>query len=161
MAHNGIADWSGLFRTEQFEVTIGFAPLALTIFSAAMLTGRMIGDRPKVPHGVRLILSLGAGLSAAGLLLAVLTHSPHVALIGFASSGIGLSLAYPFIVSVVGKEGTMALAGVVTMSNLGTLTGPLILGALSDDLGIAFSIGFIGVLSIILGVVASRSALLK
>jgi MFS family permease len=161
MAHNGIADWSGLFLKEQFNVAAGFAPLALSIFSAAMLLGRMFGDRLKAAHGARLILSFGAGLSAAGLLLAVLAPSPNLALIGFASSGIGLSFAYPFIFSAVGKEGTMALAGVATMSNLGSLAGPLILGALSDYLGIAYSIGFIGVLSVIMGVVASRSILLK
>ena len=161
MAHNGIVDWSGLFLREQFDVAAGFAPMALAIFTATMLLGRLHGDRLKARHGARPVLAAGAALSAGGLLLAVWAPTPHLALAGFACSGIGLSLAYPFVFSAVGREGTVALAAVATMSNLGGLTGPLILGALSDRLGIEFSIGFIAMLSLVIAVVASRSSMLR
>ncbi|SNS83442.1 Fucose permease [Noviherbaspirillum humi] len=161
MSENSIADWSGVYLKEHFGVSDGFAPLALSTFTVMMLLSRLVGDRLKARHGARRLITLGAGLSAIGLFLSVFAPNPHVALVGFGLSGIGLSLVFPFILSAVGKEGPMALAGVATMSNVGGLAGPPVVGAMADHLGMQATIGFIGVLSIIISLVASRSSMLK
>lgn len=161
LASNGIADWGGIFLKEEFDVTAGFAPMALSVFTVMLLLGRLHGDRLKAQHSASRLVSAGASVSTGGLLLAVFAPTPYIALVGFACAGIGLSLVYPFVFSAVGKEGTMALAAVVTMSNLGGLAGPLVLGTLANYLGLQFAIGFIGLLSLVIAVIASRSVLLR
>lgn len=161
LVNNGVADWSGIFLKEEFDVTAGFAPLALSVFTVMLLLGRLRGDKLKARHGASLLLTAGGIVCAAGLLLAVFAPTPYFALAGFACSGMGLSLAYPFVISAVGKEGTLALAAVVTMSNLGGLAGPLVLGTIGDFLGMQSAIGFIGLLAIVIAVVASRAQLLR
>ena len=47
MSEGSIADWSGVFLKEHFDVTDGVAPLALTCFSAMMLISRLVGDKLK------------------------------------------------------------------------------------------------------------------
>jgi MFS family permease len=161
LSNNGIADWGGIFLKEEFHVAAGFAPLALSVFTVMLLLGRLQGDSLKAKHRASRLVSLGASVSAAGLVFAVFAPNPYLALVGFACSGMGLSLAYPFVFSAVGKQGAMALAAVATMSNLGGLAGPLVMGTLADYLGMQSAIGFIGLLSIVIAVVASKSVLLR
>lgn len=161
MSENSIADWSGVFLKEHFGVSAGFAPLALSAFTVMMLLARLAGDRLKGKHGARRLITTGAAVSAAGLFLAVFAPNPYVALVGFGLSGMGLSLVFPFILSAVGKEGPLALAGVATMANIGGLMGPPVVGTMADHLGMQVTIGFIGVLSIVISLVASRSSMLK
>ena len=161
MSQNSICDWSGVFLKEQFGVTDGFAPLALSAFTVMMLLCRLVGDKLKEKHGARRLISVGAGISAAGLFLAVLAPNPYLALVGFACSGMGLSLVFPFVFSAVGKEGPLALTAVATMCNIGGLMGPPIIGTMAGYLDMQAAIGFIGLLSILISLVAARSTLLK
>jgi MFS family permease len=161
LSENTIAVWSGMFLKEQFNVTAGFAPLALSAFTVMMLLSRLFGDKLKEQHGARRLIVAGAGISAAGLFLAVFASNPYLALAGFAGSGMGLSLVFPFIVSAVGKEGPLALTGVVTIINLNGVMGPPIVGTMADYLGMQATIGFVGLLSIVISLVAARSTMLK
>jgi MFS family permease len=161
LSENSIAVWSGMFLKEQFNVTAGFAPLALSAFTVMMLLSRLGGDKLKEKHGARRLIVAGAGISAAGLFLAVFAPNPYLALAGFACSGMGLALVFPFIVSAVGKEGPLALTAVVTITNLNGVMGPPILGTMADYLGMQATIGFVGLLSIVISLVAARSSMLK
>lgn len=161
MSENSIGDWSGVFLKEHFRVTDGFAPLALSAFTVMMLLSRLVGDKAKENYGAGRLISIGAAISAAGLFLAVLAPNPFVALAGFACSGMGLALVFPFVFSAVGKEGPLALAAVATMCNIGGLMGPPIIGTLADYLGMQVAIGFVGLLSILISLLAARSSLLK
>lgn len=161
MAEGSIADWSGVFLKDHFGVTDGFAPLALSCFSVMMLLTRLTGDKLKEKYGARTLVSRGAFISAAGLFFAVFASNPYFALVGFAIAGLGLALVFPFVFSAAGKEGPVALAGVATMAYSGSLTGPPVIGVLAHGLGMQAAIGFVGILSIVMAIVASRTALLK
>jgi MFS family permease len=161
LAESSVVVWSGLFLKEQFGVGAGFAPLALSAFTVTMLLARLVGDKLKDRHGARRLLMAGAGLSAAGLFLAVLAPNPCLALAGFACSGLGLALAFPLVVSAVGQEGPLALTVVLTITNLNGLIGPPVVGTIADHFGMQATIGFIGVISVAMALVAARPALLK
>lgn len=161
MSEGSIADWSGLFLKERFEVSDSFAPLAMSCFSLMMLATRMAGDRLRQAYSARSLLGAGAAISAAGLLFAVLTPSPYLALLGFACAGAGLALVFPFVFSAAGEQGPMALAGVATMSYSGSLMGPPIIGALAHGLGMQAAVGFIALLSVGIAFVALRAKALK
>ncbi|HEY8607836.1 MAG TPA: MFS transporter [Noviherbaspirillum sp.] len=160
MSENSIADWSGVFLKDHFGVSAGVAPLALSAFTVMMLVSRLFGDRLKERHGARRLVTMGATVSAGGLFLAVLAPNEWCALAGFACSGLGLALLFPFIFSAAGQQGAMASASVATMCHVGGLMGPPVIGTMADVLGMQVAIGFIGLLSLVIALVASRARML-
>jgi fucose permease len=126
-----------------------------------MLLARLFGDGSKEKHGAGRLITIGAGISASGLLFAALASNAYFALGGFACSGMGLALVFPFLLSAAGKEGPLAIAGVATMASMGGLMGPPVVGVMADWMGMQVTIGFIGVLSVVISLVATRSSLLK
>lgn len=161
MSEGSIADWSGVFLKDHFGVTDGFAPLALSAFSVMMLITRLKGDKLKEAFGARRMVSYGAIVSASGLFFAVFATHHYFALAGFAISGMGMALIFPFVFSAAGKQGPTALAGVATMAYSGTLMGPPVIGALAHGLGMQTAMGFVGLLSVAIAIVASKAAILK
>lgn len=161
IAEGSIADWSGIFMKDHFGVSDGFAPLSLAAFSTMMLVSRLMGDRLKTSHGAKVLVVGGALTAAAGLFFTVFVPNPFYALAGFAVAGIGLSLIFPFVFSAAGREGSVALAGVATMTYSGMLMGPPMLGAVAHSIGIEAGIGFKGLLGIVIAVVAARTRLLN
>ena len=160
IAEGSIADWAGIFMKDHFGVSDGFAPLSLLAFSTMMLLSRLVGDRLKARHGAKRLVSGGALLAAAGLFIATSAAGPLMALVGFAIAGVGLSLVFPFVFSAAGREGTVALAGVATMSYSGSLMGPPLLGAIAHGVGLQAAIGFVGLLAVVIAGVAARTRLL-
>ena len=161
IAEGSIADWAGIFMKDHFGVSDGFAPLSLLVFSTMMLVSRLAGDRLKEKHGAKRLVSGGALLAATGLLFASYAPGPLMALAGFGIAGIGLSLVFPFVFSAAGREGTVALAGVATMSYSGSLMGPPILGGIAHGVGLQAAIGFVGILAIMIAGVATKARLLR
>ncbi|HZW13425.1 MAG TPA: MFS transporter [Noviherbaspirillum sp.] len=161
MSEGSIADWSGVFLKDHFGVGDGFAPLALTAFSVMMLIARLGGDRLKERFTAHSLVRASASLAAAGLFFAVLAPNAYWALAGFGIAGLGLALVFPFVFSAAGKEGPVALAGVATMAYSGSLMGPPVVGTLAHGLGIQAAMAFVGGLSVVIAVVASRTAMLK
>lgn len=161
MSEGSVADWGGVFLKDHFGASDALAPLALSAFSLTMLVARLFGDRLKGMYGARRLVCLGAATSAAGLLFAVFAPNAWLALAGFAVGGLGLAVVFPFVFSAAGKEGPVALAGVATMAYSGSLLGPPTMGALAHALGMQAAIGFIGLLSVAIVIIAGRSALLR
>ena len=161
MSEGSIADWSGIFLKEQFHVTDGVAPLALSTFSMMMLAARLGGDRFKRHFGARRLVSGGAIVSAAGLFFAVLAPNAIFALAGFAAAGLGLALLFPFVFSAAGAQGPAALAGVATMAYSGSLIGPPVIGAIAQGAGMQAAMGFIGLLSVAIYILADKAAMLE
>lgn len=161
MSEGSIADWSGLFLKDEFGVADGSTPLALAAFSLMMLAARTAGDRLKESYGAQRLIVSGALLSAVGLLGAVCAPSASFAILGFAASGFGLAVVFPFVFSAAGKEGPVALAGVATMAYSGSLMGPPVIGMLAHYFGMDASIGAVGLLSLAIAMMAARTGLLS
>ena len=161
IAEGGIAGWSGIFMKDHFGVSDGFAPMSLVAFSTMMLLSRLVGDRLKAQHGAKVPIAAGSIMASLGLFFAIYAPSAYYALAGFALTGIGLSLTFPFVFSAAGREGSGALGGVATMTYSGTLLGPPMLGAIAYSVGIQAVIAFTGLLAIVIAVVASRTQLLR
>ena len=160
IAEGSIADWAGIFMKDHFSASDGFAPLSLAAFSTMMLLSRLVGDRLKTRHGAKILVIGGALLAAAGLFFAVFAPNQYYALGGFAIAGMGLALVFPFVFSAAGREGTVALAGVATMTYSGSLMGPPLLGGIAHTLGLKVAMGFIGVLALLIAAVTARTRLL-
>ncbi|HEY4541400.1 MAG TPA: MFS transporter [Noviherbaspirillum sp.] len=161
MSEGSVADWGGVFLKDHFNASDALAPLALAAFSITMLAVRLCGDRLKEKFGAHRLICAGASVSAAGLLFAVFAPNAYLALAGFAAAGFGIAVVFPFVFSAAGRQGPVALAGVATMAYSGSLVGPPVIGAIAHGLGMQAAIGFIGLLSVAIVVVANRTALLK
>lgn len=161
MAEGSIADWSGMFLKEHFQVTDGVAPLGLVCFSVMMLVSRLVGDKLKTRYGAQRLLTGGALVASVGLFFAVLSPNAYFALGGFAVAGLGMALLFPFVFSAAGAQGPVALAGVASMAYSGTLMGPPVIGGIAHFVGMQMAIGYVAVLSLIIALVASRTRLLK
>lgn len=161
MAQNAIADWSAMFMKAHFCVDDSVAPLALSIYTVTMLLSRLAGDRLKERFGARRLVAAGGTVAALGLLAAVCAPHLFIALGGFALVGVGLSLLFPFVFSAAGQQGVDGTAGVAGMCNIGVLAGPPLMGVIAQQLGMQGTMGFIGLLSLVIACVAAHSGLLK
>lgn len=161
VAEGSVGNWSILFMKDQFGASDAVAPLSLSAFTMMMLVSRSVGDRLKARHGARRLLCCGSLLAACGLGLAVFAPGVMAALAGFALAGLGLALVYPFVFSAAGREGSIALSGVATMTYAGGLMGPPMMGAMAEGLGLQAAIAAVGLLALAIAIVASRVRLLK
>ncbi|MFL9878142.1 MFS transporter [Herbaspirillum rhizosphaerae] len=161
IVEGSIADWSGLYMKDHMRAGDGGAPLAYAAFAGMMLLARLIGDRLKERWGARKVVGFGSLLAAAGVFVAVAAVNMPMAIIGFAVAGSGVAMVFPFIFSAAGRHGSIALAGVATLSYSGSLIGPPIVGFLAHGFGLQAGLAFIGVLCIAVAAAASRAVWLE
>lgn len=161
IVEGSIADWSGLYMKDHMHAGDGGAPLAYAAFAGMMLLARLVGDRFKERWGARKIVACGALLGSVGVFTAVAAPTIALAIIGFAITGIGVALVFPFVFSAAGRHGAIALAGVATLSYSGSLIGPPVVGFLAHGFGLQAALGFIGVLCVAVALAASRAQWLE
>ena len=136
MTEGAVADWSGVFLMGA-KATASGAAAGFAGFSAAMVLGRVSGDRIVRRLGPAVVMRGGAGLAAAGFGLAVLWPAAGVA--GFALVGLGVANMAPLLFSAAGRAGTAASTGVAAAATLGyagLLLGPPVIGAVADLVGL-------------------------
>jgi MFS family permease len=140
LCEGAMADWISLYFKEYkpdspFPITIGFS-----FFAAAMVLGRFIGDRVSLKYGVSTILILNGILISLGMLLTLLFPSIYLKIAGCFLTGLGISTIVPLIYSQAGNQKeimpSIAIAGVSTIAYIGFLLGPVLIGYLSDFIGL-------------------------
>lgn len=161
MAEGSVADWSAVFMKDVLRVGDGMAPMGFAGFAAFMLLARLSGDRLKDRFGARRVVSRGAVLAAAGVLLAVLAIDVPLTVAGFALVGAGLATVFPFVFSAAGKHGPTALAGVATLSYSGSLLGPPVIGFVAHGWGMRTGLAVLCVLSLGICLAAWRASWLE
>ncbi len=138
------ADWSSVYLRDNLGSSAGFAAAAYAAFSATMTAGRLAGDRLAARLGpVALVRGCGT-LAATGLGVALLVGHPVAAVIGFGCFGAGLSCIIPQVFSAVGRRDParagQALARVATLSYVGFLCGPVLIGGLAQVVGLPWAL---------------------
>jgi MFS family permease len=161
VAEGSIADWSGVFMTDQLRVGDGIAPLAYAAFACLMFCARLLCDRLKDRHGARPVVACGAAFAACGLLLAVLAVDVPLTIAGFACAGAGLAAVFPFVFSAAGRHGAASLAAVATFSYSGGLLGPPVIGFLAQGWGMRAALAFVVFIAAAIAAAASRARWLE
>ncbi|EGX58466.1 MULTISPECIES: MFS transporter [Streptomyces] len=131
LGEGAAVDWSAvhLHSLHSGEAT---AAAAYALYSAAMATGRLFGDRLTTRYGATTVVRGGAALAAAGLGAGLAIGTVPAALLGWTALGLGLSTAVPSLISAAGRGGPRAVAAVAATGYLGLLTGPAAIGALAS-----------------------------
>ena len=94
------------------------------------------------------------------LFVSILFPYMVTAVIGFLLVGLGVSSVVPLIYSLAGKSGTMqpglALAAVSSISFLGFLIGPPLIGFIAEAAGLRFSFALIAVIGLFPAILANK-----
>lgn len=132
-------DWSAKYMRDSVQTSPALAALAYAGFSAAMFVGRVAGDRLRARTAARRLLPASAALAMAGLLFGLAAGGPVATIVGFTLFGAGLAVMVPIVFATAGQlplaatgmPPATALARVTTLSYLGFLAGPALVGALA------------------------------
>jgi MFS family permease len=156
----GLEEWSALFLETELDASPAVSGLGPGFFAAAMMSGRLVGQWLELRLGDRPLL-VGGGLTASvGLALAAVAPAVPLALLGFAIGGMGVSVAAPTLFGAAGRgaspaERGSAVASVTTISYLGFLAGPPLIGAVSGALDLRAGIALMAVAAVVLAAGAS------
>lgn len=135
------ADWSAVYLRDTLGTSSAYAGLGYAVFSLAMLTVRLAGNRLLLHVPARTLLPALAGISTLGMLAALLTGSRSLALVGFGTLGLGLALVVPTAFSAAGRLGGdtagSSIAAVAAIGWAGFMCGPPIIGHLADVLSLS------------------------
>ncbi|MDV8021901.1 MFS transporter [Rhodococcus sp. IEGM 1330] len=154
--------WSAVYMTTEEGAGPGAAGMAFVAFSAAMLIGRLVGDRIVDRFGPSTVLTGGASLVAVAFLvilgLSVLAADLPILVIGaFAVAGLGASPLFPIVFSLAGRlpgvSSAAAISIVSLVSRIGFLVAPLVVGLVVDASGFGSVLGAIAVAGSVVAVI--------
>jgi hypothetical protein len=160
VVEGGIENWSALFLETELDASPALSALGPGLFAASMVTGRLLGQWLEVLLGDRLLFVGGTAVAGGGLVLAALAPALPLALLGFALGGAGISVAAPIVFGSAGRgaddeERGSAVASVTTISYLGFLLGPPLVGAVSGALNLRAGLGLLAGIALLLSLAAA------
>ncbi|RZK49703.1 MAG: MFS transporter [Pedobacter sp.] len=153
-------DWSGVYFKDIVKAPHALIILGYASFMIMMATGRFLGDNIIQRFGRKRSLQVSGFIITAGMFLSVLF--PHIisATLGFMLVGLGVSGIVPMVYSVAGTNTkvapSMAIAMVSSVSYLGFLMGPPLIGYISALANLRYSYALIGCFGIIISMMVSR-----
>lgn len=147
------SDWSGVHLDVGLGAPAERVGWGYVVYTAMLTVSRLTGDALVRRLGASRWVGLGGLIAGVGFLLLALVPVLPVALIGFGLVGIGLGGTIPLVFAAAARVAATPGAGVAAVSSvswLGVLVAPPIIGTIADltDLRVAF--GLIAVLVIVL-----------
>ena len=146
-------DWGGVYLTTVRGMDLALAGTGYSVFSAAMLTMRFLGDRVVQRIGALPVAVGGALLAFGGILLVMFAPADVLLYVGFFSIGIGSANIVPVFFSLMGRQNVMpvsaAVSAVSTMGYLGILAGPAAIGFVSSLTTLQTAFAMLAALSIL------------
>lgn len=158
LVEGAIMDWSGVFLTAVRGFDMSLAGTGFTVFSAAMLTMRLIGDRLVQEMGQKRVILGGSLLALAGFLAVIFAPEAWLLYAGFFAIGVGSANIVPVFFSLLGRQKDMpiglAVPAVSTLGYLGILMGPAVIGALAHATSLYAAFGLLAGLAAVQFVIA-------
>jgi MFS family permease len=158
LSEGAVNDWAAVYLHGELGAAQGPAAAGLAAFSLTMGIGRLAGDRLAERLGSTRLARGGALVATAGMGLALSVGRPAAAVAGFAVMGIGLAALFPLALRAAASSGQVpgpAVAAVSAMGYLGLLTGPPVVGLLSDAVGLRAALVLVVALCATAAVLAS------
>jgi MFS family permease len=149
LAEGAANDWSAVYLHSSLGAPAGLAAIAYSLFSAAMMGGRLSGDRLANRRGAAHLMRLSAGVAAIGFATALMVSEVAAGLAGFAVLGLGLSVVVPLVFTAASQVGSAgpSLAVVAGSGYAGFLAGPALIGGLADAVGLPLALGVVAAAS--------------
>ncbi|NIZ91228.1 MFS transporter [Kineococcus rubinsiae] len=138
------SSWSTLYLRTDLAAGPAVAGLGYVALSVAMTVGRLTGDRVVDRFGQRRVVRTGGLLAAVGMGAALALPSVPLTLVGFALAGLGVATLVPAVFQaadeVPGLPHGLGLAVSNWLLRLGLLASPLIVGVVSDAVGLRLAL---------------------
>lgn len=158
-AEGAMSDWSGLFLIDVVGTEKNLAPIGLAAYMITMASGRFMIDKATQRWGRQRVIQAGGILIATGLFTAVAFPHFITTIIAFMIIGFGTAGIVPTIYSVAGQRTkiptSIALTIVSSVSFLGFLMGPPLIGYIASVTNLRYSYALIGLFGICIVVLAS------
>ncbi|MXN92958.1 MFS transporter [Flavobacterium sp. Sd200] len=145
-------DWSVIYFKKVIMAVGAWQGAGYTAGMCFMAAGRFVADWFSHKFGLKATLQVSGALSTIGLLTLVIFPYLYPAIIGFMFVGAGISSVVPMVYSAAGRSLTMkpgaAIAAVSTISFLGFLIGPPVIGFLAGLFTLKISFVFLAVMGV-------------
>ena len=166
MASEGIMfDWSGVYFREIIKAPGALVVLGYTTFMISMASGRFLSDFLVQKYGNKKVLIVSGIVISSGLYTAVLFPYLIPCTIAFMVVGFGVSNVVPIIFNVAGNNEKVptgiALTIVSSISFMGFLIGPPLIGFIAQMTNLKYSFAIIGVFGVFISVLVSRLKIFK
>ena len=103
MSEGAIIDWAALHLKGSLKLGAGLAATGFAAYAASMAASRFSGDRLRSRFGSAELVRASALLAAAGLVVALVSSFPLLAVAGFALVGLGLANLVPVFFGAAGR----------------------------------------------------------
>lgn len=161
LVESGVQQWSAVFLEDGVGASPGLSGLAPGVYAGSMALGRLGGHWLSTRKSDRTVLLLSGLVSGLGVLFVAWSPQPVLALIGFAVTGLAVSVAAPTVYSVAGRAAPPERRGAVigltaSIGYVGLLLGPVMVGQVASFTELRTAIGSLAVVSVLLSVAALR-----
>ena len=164
MAEGCVADWSAIYLREILHSPKELVSLGYAGFSIAMTIGRMNGDPLIAGIGSKRIVIAGSMLAATGFTIVVFAPGVIAAIVGYILVGLGCSCIVPVLFSasanIPGVSTVEGFAMVTTGGLIGFLTGPSLIGFISERANLSKGLSLLILLALVAAFVAWRNKFL-
>ena len=158
LSEGSAGDWGAVLARDTFDATPFISTLPYICFSAAMVIGRLMGDRLAVQFGPMKLIIGGGLIAGIGLASGLIVGGVGGVIFGWLAIGIGFSTVIPMLFSQAGEIAksrpqldfapSEAVATVSGIAYFGFLAGPPLLGFLGDLIGLRWAMMIPAILAI-------------
>ena len=147
-------DWSGVYFKDIVHAPSSLVVVGYASFMIMMATGRFLGDWAIRQIGRRTLLQISGCLIFVGMGTSVFFPTVVTASLGFMLVGLGVACVVPSIYSAAGRNAKvspgLALAMVSSVSYLGFLIGPPLIGYVAAIASLRYSYAVIGLFGLMI-----------
>ena len=166
MASEGIMfDWSGVYFKEIVKAPGALVILGYTSFMVTMAIGRFLSDVLVSKFGSRKVILTSGFVISTGLYSAVLLPYLIPCTLAFMLVGFGVSNVIPIVFNAAGNSKkvttSIALTIVSSISFMGFLIGPPIIGYIAELTSLKYSFAFIGIFGILISSLSYKLKLFR
>jgi MFS family permease len=162
LGEGAAADWSAVYLHDNLHTSSGFAAAAFVAFSLAMAACRLVSDGLSTRFGPVAVVRTGSLVAACGLGVGLAVHRPVAGVVAFALLGLGLAPVVPITFSAAGNTGLgptgVILGRVVTIGYLGTIVGPVMIGAIAEAVGLRAALFLPAALAVVVALLADNAS---
>jgi MFS family permease len=164
LVENAWQSWGAVQLHSTLNASAATAAAAPAVFAACAAAGRLSGNRLLARWSPTVLVTTGTAVAAGGTVLGALAPNAVLALVGIGIAGLGTSVCAPTLISVAGswaapKDGAEPRTGtgeatstVVTLSYLGFLVGPGLVGLIANGATLPTALGVVAIVAGVLAV---------
>jgi MFS family permease len=147
LAEGAVFDWSAVYLTSVAGAPQAVAAGSLAVFQAAMMVGRLAGDRAAARFGPAALVRTGALIGGIGFAGALLAPGVPTAFAGYVLLGLGIAASFPLAMSAAARTRSVATPvalGATTASGYtGFVIGPPLIGFIAEASNLRIGLGVV------------------